>query len=455
MKGYNYVSKNFLLPTSDIILGMSVSRQLRFLERSQWWSFSRLEEYQNKKLRSLVMHAYRNVPYYHNLFKSLMLDPENIRTKDDLTKLPILTKEDIRKDPESFLSINIKKKNFIKDSTSGSSGKVFEFYVDKNLMSIFRAMGVRGWEFAGYSFGDRITTIAGSSLLPNKMSILKKIMFKTSRNLPLSSYNMNKDKIGNYVKQIINFKSDFIRGYPSSIAIIADYILKNNIQGVKPSAIITTSETLNNADKKLISEGFDCDIYDQCGCNDGGEDLCECKEHSGYHIGAERAIHEFVYESNESNNGYAHIILTDLCNYTMPFIRYDAGDMGIPTEDICQCGRGLPLVKSIIGRSIDRIVLPDGTYMPGLVISEIFDSDASIIGSIREYQIIQENIDKFNVNIVKNENYDNETSKKICKYFEGCMGIPLDIKFNFVSNVPRTDANKRRIVISKIRGGNV
>lgn len=452
MNIYNYITRNFVLPTSDIVLGTHISKQLRFLEKSQWWTARKLQEYQNKQLKYLIGHIYKNVPYYHYLFKSLNLDPNDIKTKDDLNKLPILTKEDIRKDPASFLSINIKKNSLIKHSTSGSSGKVFEYYIDKNLVSMYRAMGIRGWEFAGYSIGDRIVTVAGSSLLSKNMNTLNKIRFYISRNLPLSSYNMENDKVINYINQIIKFKPKFIRGYPSSIAILADYILKNNLHEIKPSTIITTAETLYSTDKKIITEAFDCDIIDQCGCNDGGENLCECKEHSGYHIGVERAIHEFIGESNEpvSNNETGNIILTDLCNYAMPLIRYDAGDIGIPTDDICTCGRGLPLVKSIMGRSVEKIILPNGISIPGLTITDIFDSEETVIDKIIEYQIIQEKINEFTIYIVKNKNYDDDTSKKIAKYFEDYMGIPLKIKFNFPRSIPRTEANKRKIVISKV-----
>lgn len=450
---YNYIAKNIILPCGDIVLDTQVSKQLRFLEKSQFWKPKELEKYQNEKLKTLIQHAYRNVPYYHNLFKSLNVSPGDIKTKEDLNKLPVLTKEVIRKNQGNFLAKNIKKTGIIKDATSGSSGNIFEFVVDKNSVSISRAIGIRGWEFAGYNVGDRIVTVSGTALLSQNMSLLKKLSFRANRNLPLSSYNMDNEKVKNYVQQIKKFKPKFIRGYPSSISIIAEHLLENSGPDIKLTAVMTTAEKLYNKDRKVISEAFACDVLDQCGCNDGGEGFWECKEHVGYHIGVERAIHEFVNDLSEpvSNHEDAHVILTDLANFAMPFIRYDAGDMAIPTGDICSCGRELPMVKSITGRSIDRVILPNGFSMPGLTITDIFEHDETMIDKIKEYQVIQEKINEFTINIVQNENYNNETSRIISKYLEGYMGIPLEINFKFVEKIPFTDANKKRIVLSKVK----
>lgn len=452
MRLYSYIARNIILPASDIFLGTEVSKQLRFFEKTQWWKPKELEDYQNKRLRALIKHTYKNVPYYHNLFKSLNLYSEDIKTKDNLRKLPVLTKEKIRKNPEKFLAKNIKKISMIRSATSGSSGKVFEYMADKRVLSISRALGLRAWGFAGYNVGDRLVTIAGSSLLPQKLTLLKKITLKTNRNLPLSSYNMDNEKVKNYVHQIIKFKPKFIRGYPSSIAIIANYLLENDIHEIKPLAIMTTAETLFKSNRKVISDAFGCDVFDQCGCNDGGENLCECKEHVGYHIGIERAIHEFVNEANEpvSNNEIGHIILTDLWNYAMPLIRYDAGDMGTPTDEMCPCGRGLPLIKSFEGRSIDQIVLPDGKLIPGLTLTDALEM-YGMEDKIREYQIIQEEVNKFTINIVKNEGYTTESSAEIHNFFMGHLGASVNVKIDFVDAIPRTNANKRRIVISKVK----
>lgn len=454
MTMHNYIAKNLILPIADLYLDTSVMKKLYFLEKSQWWNPKDIESFQNKKMRQLICHAYNNVPYYHDLFRSLSLTPNDIKTKEDLKKLPILNKEDIRRNPNLFLAKNIKKSTMIKVATSGSSGKPFEYMMDNTVVSISRAMGLRGWGFTGYNLGDKIVTIAGSALLPEKLSHLDTLIFKMHRNLPFSSYNMDNDKVKLYVQQILKFKPKYIRGYPSSISIIADYFYRNEIKYNHLSAIMTTAETLSKIQRKKISDAFDCDIFDQCGCNDGGEYLCECSEHVGYHIGSERSLHEFVNEYGESvsDNEVGNIILTDLWNYSMPMIRYNSGDLAIYTEELCPCGRGLPIVKSIVGRTADQIVLPDGNLLPGLTFTDILDNSGKYGNAhkIEDYQIIQEKINKFTIYLVINENYSDKTNSEILNFFEGHMGVPLKVDFKFVDQIPKTKANKRKLVISKV-----
>lgn len=451
MLSYNFFAKSVFLPTSDFLFGCSVSKKLSFLEKSQWWTLKDLEELENKKLRHLMRHAYNNVPFYHNLLRSLNLNGDDFKTKEDLSKLPILTKEDIRKNPEMFLAQNIKKTEMITTTTSGSSGSVFSFLIDKNVLSLNRALLFRGWEFAGYQIGDKMVTIAGSSLLPQKMSFSKKIAFNFNRNLPLSSYNMDNGAVQNYIHSLVKFNPKYIRGYPSSIRILAKYLLDNNISYVHPVAVITTAEKLSFSDKATIMDAFNCEVFDHCGCGDGGENFCECEAHSGYHIGMERSIHEFIDENGNqvSSGDIGRVILTDLWNYSMPLIRYDAGDMAVYTDEKCSCGRGLPLVKSIVGRSIEQIILPDGNCLPGLTFTDIFEK-AGVSEYVLDYQIIQERVDKFCINLVVNDNYNVQIGNRISKFFEGHMGIPLDINFNFVDQISRTDANKRKLIISKV-----
>lgn len=449
----NVVSRHFLLPINDYIEGTDVSKQLTLLEKSQWWKSKDLQDYQNKRLRAIIHHAYANVPYYHELFRSLDIYPSDISTKEDLVKLPVLTKEDIRKNPERFIAQNTPQKSRIHETTSGSSGKVFEYFIDRDTLSLSRAAGLRAWGFAGYGVGDRIVTLAGSSLLPKNTSLYNKVRFKFSSNLPLSSYGLNSERLSYYLRQMMKFNPRYIRGYPSSIALLAEHALEQGIDSINLNGVMTTAETLSKRQRETISSAFDCDVYDQFGCFDGGANACECNQHSGYHISVERSVHEFLDDSAfpvaPGENG--RIILTDLWNYAMPFIRYDAGDMGVPTDRTCTCGRGLPLLERITGRTVEQIILPDGSRLPGLLLTDIFEH-GSIVIAIRDYQIVQEKVDKFVVNIVQSDQYSSSICEEIQEFFQGHLGSYVDVQFNILDKIPRTDANKRRIVICNVRG---
>lgn len=452
---YNYIARNIILPASDIVLGTEVSKQLKFFEKSQWWKPKELEKYQNKKLRALINHAYTNVSYYHNLFKSLNLYPEDIKTKEDLSKLPILTKDIIRKNHTLFLSKKFNGLRTFESSTSGTTGIAFKYYYDGPSKSALRAFGLRGWGFAGYHVGNKIVTISGSALIPKNLTLSKKIIFFTHRNLALTSYNMDTNCLEKYTKKIVRFNPKFIRGYPSSIVLLANYLELNNIKGIKPKAVLTTGESLLPFQRKKIESNLECEVFDGYGCADGGSSAYECTQHRGYHISVERSIYEFIRNNENVSAGESgYITLTDLYNYAMPFIRYDSGDVGIPSNERCPCGRGLPLMESVEGRITDYLMKKDGSLISGMPLTDIFeDIEAKKENKILQYLIIQETKEKIVVKIVKGINYNQNDEDYIVREIRGHIGFEVKIDVNYVDKIPTTKANKRRFIISKISGG--
>lgn len=455
MRVYNHIAKNFILPMGDIVLSTEVSKQLRFFEKTQWWELKDLEDYQNKRLRALINHAYKNVPYYHNLFKSLNLYPDDIKTINDLSKLPILTKDIIRKNYSIFLSKNFGNLKTIECATSGTTGIAFKYYCDMSSQSALRAFGLRGWEFAGYHVGDKMVTIAGSALIPENLTSSKKIIFFAQRNLALSSYNMDTNCLDAYTQKIIKFSPKFIRGYPSSIVLLANYLEQNDIKKIKPKAVLTTGESLLPYQRNKIESTFECEVFDGYGCADGGSSACECIQHKGYHISVERSIHEFVRNNETVSAGESgHLILTDFYNYAMPFIRYDSGDVGIPSNERCHCGRGLPLMESVEGRITEYLMKKDGSLISGMPLTDIFeDIEAKKENTILQYQIIQETKEKIVVKIVKGINYNQDDEDYIVREIKGHIGFEVKIDINYVDEIPTTKSNKRRFIISKISGG--
>ena len=161
---YSFLAKHLVYPIGDLALGTSVMKYYRQLKQTQWWPLDKLKEMQNAKLQKLVLHAYTNVPYYNNLFNNLGLLPEDIRTQEDLTKLPILAKQIITSNFEDFKAKDFHKYHPILNKTGGSSGEPLQYYITKDLASINWAGMFRGWEWAGYNLGNKRITIGGSSL---------------------------------------------------------------------------------------------------------------------------------------------------------------------------------------------------------------------------------------------------------------------------------------------------
>jgi phenylacetate-CoA ligase len=455
MKLYLKIARNIILPLADIAAGTKISRDLKFLEKSQWWSIEELQEYQNKKLRALIKHAYENVPYYHHEWKKLNLNPEDIKTVGDIRKIPIIMKEDIKKNFDDFKSKDFAVRRPKPTATGGSTGEPLKFYYDWDAWSMGWACLYRGWGFAGYPVGDKIVTIGGSSLVPSqKSSFQKQVKNKIiERHVGLSAFDMSEENMRKYAEIITRYKPRFLRGYASSLYIFAKFCEENGINFPTLHVAFTTAETLFEPYRKEIENAFGVEVFNEYGVSDGGGNAMECEMHSGLHISLERCVMEFIKDNeNVSFGEMGKIILTDLHNYSFPFIRYDVGDLGIPSDEKCSCGRGLPLMKSIEGRVPDSVITPDDKIIHPFFLMHLFypnPNDPKEIKGIKQYQVIQETKERLLVKIVKEPEYNEKEFDHILENFQKYIK-GMDIEMEFVDHIPIGRSGKRRYVISKV-----
>ncbi len=220
MSFINKISENVILPISDLITGNSVHKCFRFLKRSQYWLREEIDNYQNNKLRELIKHAYSNVPFYSELFLDLGLKPEDIQTKDDLHKIPIITKDDLRKKKSKHLATNIERKSLLYRSSSGSTGEPFQFYVSKHSESMQTASAIRAWYWMGYKLGDKYVKV---SMNP-RSSKIKKLQDKLNCSLYLSATQLTPDSFKAIAKQINRFDPKVLRCYPVPLLVLAQEI---------------------------------------------------------------------------------------------------------------------------------------------------------------------------------------------------------------------------------------
>lgn len=415
------------------------------LIQNQWKSYEELKKDQEKQLIYIINFAYKNVPYYHNLFKDLKLVPEDIKKLEDLRKLPILTKEIIKSNYDDFKPINLNKMRYYDAFTGGSTGTPLKYRVDVFDRFLSGALLYRGWGYGGYELADKMVLLGGSSLSIGTEFYLTKRVHEVVRNIKkLSSFDMGEKEMLNYVKIINSFKPKFIRGYPSSIYFMSKWIEENKLEVHKPLAIFTTAEKLYLNMREKIKTVFNCNVYDNYGTSDGGVGCYECPEHNGYHIDTERSVLQIVdNEGNELENVEGKVISTNLYNYSMPLIRYDNGDLGIISNDICGCGRRHELLKDIVGRSVEILFTPEGKNVHGMYLVYILKT----CKGIKEYQVIQERLDKIVIKIVPEKEFNdrqlelirNEIKKKSKSWI---------VEFKLVDNIERTTSGKYKFVVN-------
>ena len=435
-------------PVNNFVQGLKGYKTVRYekdLMKSQWFTPAQIEEIQQEKLRVLIEHAHKNVPFYTRLFDELKLKPSDIKDIEDLNKLPLLKKEHIRNNLQALTARNIPKKELMTMRTSGTTGPPLKLFKDKNEVACKAAARHRLQKIFGYERGDKLVTVRGHSF-PKKRRF-QGLFSRIVRN-EWSPYGYDTgEKIGELVEKIIKYNPKFIRGYPSSLYLIAKYMDSNGIDGLQLGSIWTGYEIGFKFQRELIEKVFKCEIFDVFGLRESAVYSFECPEHSGYHLAAENGIVEILREdgSHVSSGELGAVVFTDLTNFATPLIRYLTEDVAIYAEKQCPCGRGLPIIiKSVEGRFSDCIATGNGYVLPGSIV-DFF----SKIETIRDFQVIQENEERINVKLVCEENYSSDDADFVISGMQELVGSDFEIEIETVDSVPLTPSGKKRFVISK------
>lgn len=419
------------------------------LMKNQWRPYAELKGEQEKQLRRMVSYVYENVPYYSNLFKELKLVPKDIRTIEDLQKLPILTKEIIQEHWKELKPASLSAMQYEDRATGGSTGTPFQYRISKNDRFLGGALLYRGWGYGGFELGDKMVFLAGSSLNVGTKSNLITKAHEIARNLKkISSFDMGEPEMRSYACILNTFQPKFIRGYASSIYFYAQWLEENDIPVPSPKAVFTTSDKLFPHMRETIDRVFGCDVFDGYGLNDGGVSAYECPEHYGLHIDTERSITEVVAQDGGQvvDNGGGQILATSLHNFSMPFIRYATGDDVYITEDMCECGRGYKLLKEIIGRTVDVLITPEGKNVHGWFFLYIFWEYCQ---GIKEYQVVQKTVDEIHVKLVIEDSFDAEELERIKQIIQSKSPL-WKIRFQLVDEIERTKAGKYKFILNEM-----
>lgn len=426
----------------------------QFQRGSQNWSYERLRDYQLFKLKKLIDHSCRNVPYYQKLFKKLKLNPEDFNSLLDLEKIPFLTKNDIRKNPSDLIAKDVSKNDLNHATTGGSTGTPLEFYLPKTNGPITKAFEWRHWNWMGYNIGDKSMVLRGHTLESKKRN--PKVWWeydKTKNNLILSPYDMNERNLPKFIAKIEEFKPKFIRAYASNLEVIGRFARERNIkinQEKYLKGISTTSETVYSHQKKLIEEIFSCPIYDKYGNSEQTNILGMCEKREGYHDFMEYGITEIVDHNGrliikEGQEG--EMVVTGLHNLAMPLIRYKPEDRAVFTHEKCSCGRKLPLIKKIGGRVQELIVGKDGRLIS--MTGFLFAAHGKFFGSVKKLQFVQEKKGSALLKVVKNKDAK-VGAAEIKKELEESTGNQINLKVIFVEDIPRTKRGKYKYLIQKL-----
>ena len=414
------------------------------LEKSQYYSEQELRNLQNEKFRIIIKHSYENVPYYRRLFKKLGLTPEDFKDVSDISKLPMISKPDVKVNPEDFLAKNANRFFTRTVFTSGSTGSPLKIFRDMYLINFENAIIARQYRWAGFNPGDKKVIMRSSPIVPSSVKrppFWRHDIFQNS--LCASSYHLSKENIDSYAREISRYSPDALETVPSQAYILAKLAFLKGID-LNFKNIFTSSEVLVPEKRAFMEKQFKGKVFDHYGTAERVSAIGTC-ERGTYHVYPDYSITEFL--PVPGRKGEFEIVGSTLNSFAMPLFRYKTGDIAkMSSSRTCPCGRNFPIVESIEGRNTDQFFITKDGRMISLFCS-IFSAD---LKDVIEAQFIQEDLDRLKVKLVAGDRYGSSDEALIKTNIKNYLGEDVTVDIEKVDSVPRTSGGKFKQFISKI-----
>jgi phenylacetate-CoA ligase len=408
--------------------------------RNQWLSTERVIAMQNRKLRKIVEHAYQEVPYYKEVFNARNLHPSDIKKKEDLSKLPILTKKIVKENyPEKILAKNKDTKKSSIRQTSGSSGNILEVALDLSVTYQYHLQQFRQLVDIGYIPTDKAAYVRYSPSVTRVFSQKIGLFRRDFVDLTL--------KPRDQIRELLKIRPNIINAYPSVLYLLAKSISIEEAHFLNLKFILSNSELLYDYMRDTIEKKFNCKVYNDYSCLEFSAIGFECRRQN-LHIVSDNVIIEIIGEDGKilPFDCDGKIIVTALNNFIMPFIRYEIGDLGMINSEKCICGRGFPIFKSLVGRRDDFLTMPNGSLLDPQ--SAVFQVESA--PHILEFQILQNNIEFLEVNVVIEKECDQKvTMEAVRSNLYSVIPRDIEVNVNVVDKIRRGSTGKLRSVCSK------
>lgn len=416
------ILKNIILPLVDLFFDTKATSWLKKIRQLGLMSKEDIANYQLEQLQQFIQHAYDHTRFYKHLFNSIGLKPSDINSVEDLQKIPVLTKEIIRDNYEKFIPDNLSHFKFRKNRSGGTTGVPLHFLCDENTWGYITAAKIIAWEKTGYLYGDSYIALGSSSLIPGgKMSFTKLMYFLLRNGIALNGVAINDRIAAEYVNIIVKKSIRYIYGYTSSIFLLAEYILKMNINISSVFGVFTTSEILTDYYREIIEKAFNTKIQDGYGARDAGITAFENAE-GYYNVG----YNTVVEIDNRTSSNTGSLVCTNFLNYAFPLIRYEFGDEVelLSTPFTKYNGQ---VIKKINGRTSDVMRLDNGRNLSSTGFS-ILMKEFNVLG----FRMTKISGLKVLVEIQVKPSYKKEEEELIYTTMKNYCGEDCIIRINYV-----------------------
>lgn len=421
------------------------------LEGTQWRSTDELLSVQSARIASLMKFVYENNAFYRARLDAAGARPEDVKSPEDLAGLPILTKNDVRENTAAMISKGFRREDLLEFRTGGSTGKPLSLHITEECSEQRNACARRHDRWSGWEVGEPMAAVWGNPVVPEG----RKARFRRwlyGPQLYLDTMEVNEASVTRFATAWQRVRPTGLFGHAHSIYLLARLVDDLRLEAIRPRAIVSSSMMLLDAERAVIERVFGVKVFDRYGCEETGLVASQCERHHGMHLNVEHLVVEFLADDGRPviPGTPGRIVVTDLVNTAMPFIRYQIEDEGTPLGATCPCGRGLPLMGKVTGRLADFLVKRDGSRVAGV---SLIENTLTRIPNIEQMQIVQESIGELRLRIVPGRRFGDAERDELAGYFRNLFGPDVDVRLDLVDQIaPEGSARKFRFCVSKVEG---
>lgn len=443
----DFLVREVFHPLWDVYEGSVRLKTLRELRRTQFDDPETIRRRQDEALGRIVRHAVGTCPFHRRRFADAGIDPAAVKGIEDLASLPVLTKTDIRGHIDGILSAKFRREELVPARTGGSTGVALQVYCEERCREMRNAAAMRSDEWSGWRLGEPMGAVWGNPKRPVTLKNRLRAWLR-DRIIFLDTMQVNPRSMDAFLDEWDRLRPGLLFGHAHSLFILAEHVLATG-RVIRPTGIVATSMMLLEAEREVIERAFGTPVTNRYGCEEVSLIACECERHRGMHINADHNIVEFLRDDGTpcAPGEDGRLVVTELINRAMPLIRYEVGDRGVPSDRRCECGRGLPLMEQVTGRTADFLVAENGDRVAGI---SIIENSLTRIPGLRQMQLVQEQPCRLIANVVAGETWGEGTRDELIASLRRMLGESFEVDLRLVEAIPQEKSGKYRFSICRI-----
>ncbi|HEX5443475.1 MAG TPA: hypothetical protein VFW87_06590, partial [Pirellulales bacterium] len=422
-------------------------RYLAALERTQWLARSEIESLQLAALRQLLAHAYANCAYYRATWNELGLAPDRVDGPEGFRQWPIIDRDTIRRHRAEMRGPA--RMRLLTKATGGSSGVPLQFDLNYDSNERRTAAAYRGYGWAGAMPGTKQVYLWG--VLTHGASLRRRwndaAYNRLYRREMLNCFELSDGRAIEFAARLARARPEAIVAYTGPLYAWARALDEQGIRPFAPRSIVVGAEKLYPFQRQLIERVFQAPVFETYGSREFMLIGAECDRHEGLHLTMEHLLVEVVDDAGcpTPDGEEGNVVITDLYNYGMPFIRYANGDRAVAGWTECGCGRGLPMLRKVVGRRLDVLSTPDGRRIPG----EFFPHLLKEFAAIKRFQVVQERPDTIDLRLVTTGDWTADDQRRLHQQVSAVTGPELTMNYRHVGEIALTAAGKLQVVVNR------